>query len=253
MKTKTPKYMLAVLIAALIVPAFVMPSVVVAEESTPEWIITVVKPTCSAEGYTELCHVESGGKWYSEYVPALGHRFEFIQSEGGRFLVKCSVCDWQGYISDEYTTYVVEPTCTAEGYTALRHVPTGNEWYSDYVPAFGHTFETLYREGDYLRVLCSVCDWEGYIYEPEGKTSAEWRDDITNAINTALSNTDSSSITTLIIWEGKTTVITLTIDDEAYRFTGGNGQNSDKTIVIDGVTYIISIQGNGNWRVLSRP
>ncbi|MCL2642250.1 MAG: hypothetical protein FWD52_01855, partial [Candidatus Bathyarchaeota archaeon] len=69
----------------------------------------------------------------------------------------------------EWVTTFVDPTCTLEGYTELWHVPTGGKWYSNYVPALGHDFTVLYREGDHLRVLCSVCGWEGYIYEPEVK------------------------------------------------------------------------------------
>ncbi|MDR0374075.1 MAG: hypothetical protein LBI79_11140 [Nitrososphaerota archaeon] len=66
----------------------------------------------------------------------------------------------------EWTTTVIEPTCTLEGYTELCYLPTGEIWRSDYVPALGHDFEVLYREGDYLHVSCIVCGWQDYVYDP---------------------------------------------------------------------------------------
>ncbi|MDR0372883.1 MAG: InlB B-repeat-containing protein [Nitrososphaerota archaeon] len=68
------------------------------------------------------------------------------------------------YVSPvEWVTTIVEPTCTLEGYTEICYLSTGEKWYFDYVPAFGHDFTVLYREGDYLYVLCTVCGWRGYI------------------------------------------------------------------------------------------
>ncbi|MDR0372129.1 MAG: bacterial Ig-like domain-containing protein [Nitrososphaerota archaeon] len=66
----------------------------------------------------------------------------------------------------EWVITIIEPTCTLEGYTEHCYLPTGEKWFSDYVPALGHDFEVLYSEGDYLRVMCLVCGWEGYIDGP---------------------------------------------------------------------------------------
>ena len=86
---------------------------------------------------------------------------------------------------------------------------------------------------------CARCGCEGH-----GKSSDEWVSDIKGAIEVAIGGKD---ITKLVISDAKnnSTVIELWIDDELYTFVGGNGTNSDKKCVIDGVKYIIGIQGNG--------
>jgi len=492
MKTKTQKsiILLSVLIVALIAPAFVMPVAAVASIPTEKWVTTVVKPTCSTEGYTELWNTVTDWKGYSDYVPALGHvwgEFDYSQSRvpfDADPVATCEVCGWYGYVySWEITT--VEATCVADGYiqyensggwmgwiydaeSALGHdfgefwdldfsqsrvadiLPHANDpvgtcqtcgwtgyvfsWeiteveptctadgYTSYtantIPHSGYEFEpwttAIYNEGsalghnwgefDYSQgrvpfadpvATCERCGWHGYVYsweiteteptctadgytqytrsdcwmgwtydegsalghdfavtdlgwgieykcercgyatyiyadelyaaieiannflgsdfsayteesvavaktwveaklgelyglrcdifrgemtqpvleqslsdinidgniayaqsllveKPKAKTSAEWCADIEATIKTAMSNAGTGKITDIISWEGKTTVITVTINEVDYRFTGGNGANSDKRCIIDGVTYTINIQGNGNWRVIS--
>jgi hypothetical protein len=87
--------------------------------------------------------------------------------------------------------------------------------------------------------------------EPTGRTPEQWRDAIRDAITTALDgNTD---IRTLVedILGGKGTQITVTIDGKPYVFTSNGDANSDKSLIIEGRTYIINIKGNsGNWAVL---
>jgi hypothetical protein len=81
--------------------------------------------------------------------------------------------------------------------------------------------------------------------EPEVKTPAEWRADITNAINDAIAAQGVNNIADLVVVTNNRSSITLTIDGEVYVFTGGAGINADKSLTIDDVTYIITIQANG--------
>jgi hypothetical protein len=85
--------------------------------------------------------------------------------------------------------------------------------------------------------------------EPIGRTPAEWRDAITDVISQTL---NGANIQTIVVQtsNGGTQII-LEIDGEPHYFTSNGNTNSDKSCVIDGVTYTINIQGNsGGWRVL---
>jgi len=86
----------------------------IAQWEALEWITTIVAPNCTLEGYTELHHVPTGGKWYSNYVPALGHIHDDPVWDGWGWYIVCEVCGWAGYISydpnefdDETATIVI--------------------------------------------------------------------------------------------------------------------------------------------------
>lgn len=69
------------------------------------WHITKVNPTCTLAGYTERLHLASGGKWYSNSIPALGHRYDEPVWDGHGWYVVCNICGWHGYISYIYGDY----------------------------------------------------------------------------------------------------------------------------------------------------
>jgi len=73
-----------------------------------EWVTTVVEPTCVSEGYTVRCYLPTGERWFSDYIPALGHKFETLDYEDNS-LHACTVC---GYV-DETGAYVVSASPSA--------------------------------------------------------------------------------------------------------------------------------------------
>ncbi|MCL2766845.1 MAG: InlB B-repeat-containing protein, partial [Peptococcaceae bacterium] len=82
------------------------------EDEDAEWIITTVPPTCTLQGYTEHHHVPTGGKWYYNYVPALGHVHDQPVWDNWGWYIICDVCGWGGYISRDPNAY--KPVTEAE-------------------------------------------------------------------------------------------------------------------------------------------
>jgi hypothetical protein len=76
------------------------------------------------------------------------------------------------------------------------------------------------------------------------KTPQQWINGITDAINEAIAE-KGGNIADLVVQGANDSTITLTIDGVERIFTGGKGVNSDKTLVIDGRLYTITIQANG--------
>ena len=70
-------------------------------------------------------------------------------------------------------------------------------------------------------------------------------ENIADAINEAIVDAGAANITALVEVANNQSSITLNIFGVEYVFTGGAGVNSDKSCVIDGVTYSITIQANG--------
>ena len=76
--------------------------------------------------------------------------------------------------------------------------------------------------------------------EPESKTVAQWLADLNSALGAAVADGTFA----VVPYPGNNTAVVLTIDGVDYTFVGGGGVRSDKSCVIDGVTYILNTAGN---------
>ena len=136
---------------------------------------TVVKPTCTERGYTEhICKV-CADSYKDDYTPALGHDHisqitkQVTCETDGEKTFTCTRC------GDTYTEVipatghndivtVVEPTCTADGYTEHKCKDCVRVVRSDVTKALGHdyaskiTTKASCTEDGVLTYICTRCD-----------------------------------------------------------------------------------------------
>lgn len=128
----------------------------------------VVAPTCTEKGYTQYS-CECGDRYRENETAAVGHSFgawevtqaATTQSEG-RMERACRACGLTEQktldkLSEththSYTTEVVAPTCTEDGYT-LHVCACGNRYTDAQTPALGHTYTAT--------VIAPTCTTQGY-------------------------------------------------------------------------------------------
>lgn len=157
---------------------------------------TVVKPTCTERGYTEhICKV-CADSYKDDYTPALGHDHisqitkQMTCETDGEKTFTCTRC------GDTYTeaipatghndiVTVVEPTCTADGYTEHKCKDCGRVVRSDVTKALGHdyaskiTTKASCTEDGVLTYICTRCD-ESYT-EKIPATGHKYNDVVTEA------------------------------------------------------------------------
>ena len=157
---------------------------------------TVVKPTCTERGYTEhICKV-CADSYKDDYTPALGHDHisqitkQVVCETDGEKTFTCTRC------GDTYTeaipatghndvVTVVEPTCTADGYTEHKCKDCGRVVRSDVTKALGHdyaskiTTKASCTEDGVLTYICTRCD-ESYT-EKIPATGHKYNDVVTEA------------------------------------------------------------------------
>ena len=157
---------------------------------------TVVKPICTERGYTEhICKV-CADSYKDDYTPALGHDHisqitkQMTCETDGEKTFTCTRC------GDTYTeaipatghndiVTVVEPTCTADGYTEHKCKDCGRVVRSDVTKALGHDYDskittkTSCTEDGVLTYICTRCD-EGYT-EKIPATGHKYNDVVTEA------------------------------------------------------------------------
>jgi len=95
--------------------------------------------------------------------------FAFIVSIVMMFLLVTPVA------ANEWDYYKIDPTCTLEGYDVKEYVPTGEQWYTNYIPAFGHDFGEWDNSQSRLVnapsnctdpvATCETCGWRGYLFK----------------------------------------------------------------------------------------
>lgn len=145
-------------------------------EHEHNYIISVVLPTCTANGYTK--HTCSCGDTYNDtYVDATGHKYteKVIAptcTEQGYTLHTCTCGDsykdnYVGVASHQYYTEVIEPTCTERGYTIYICHDCGDNYKDNYTDKTGHHYtpkvtEPTCTERGYTTYTCSSCV-ESYI------------------------------------------------------------------------------------------
>ena len=157
---------------------------------------TVVKPTCTERGYTEhICRV-CADSYKDDYTPALGHDHisqitkQVACETDGEKTFTCTRC------GDTYTeaipatghndiVTVVEPTCTADGYTEHKCKDCGRVVRSDVTKALGHNYDSKITtkasctEDGVLTYICTRCD-ESYT-EKIPATGHKYNDVVTEA------------------------------------------------------------------------
>lgn len=157
---------------------------------------TVVKPTCTERGYTEhICKV-CADSYKDDYTPALGHDHisqitkQVACETDGEKTFTCTRC------GDTYTeaipatghndiVTVVEPTCTAGGYTEHKCKDCGRVVRSDVTKALGHDYDSKITtkasctEDGVLTYICTRCD-ESYT-EKIPATGHKYNDVVTEA------------------------------------------------------------------------
>ena len=157
---------------------------------------TVVKPTCTERGYTEhICKV-CADSYKDDYTPALGHDHisqitkQVACETDGEKTFTCTRC------GDTYTeaipatghndiVTVVEPTCTADGYTEHKCKDCGRVVRSDVTKALGHDYDSKITtkasctEDGVLTYICTRCD-ESYT-EKIPATGHKYNDVVTEA------------------------------------------------------------------------
>ena len=157
---------------------------------------TVVKPTCTERGYTEhICKV-CADSYKDDYTPALGHDHisqitkQVACETDGEKTFTCTRC------GDTYTesipatghndiVTVVEPTCTADGYTEHKCKDCGRVVRSDVTKALGHDYDSKITtkasctEDGILTYICTRCD-ESYT-EKIPATGHKYNDVVTEA------------------------------------------------------------------------
>jgi len=172
----------------------------------------------------EHCGGEFVARYWGYGEEALGHDFHSIIWDGWGWLASdCSRCDWEGYISYDH--------CFFGHSTELNSCQDVCEWCGE----VGSCLELCEVCGECL--ACGDCPGHGLTVE-------QWIAAITDAIN------DAGGIIADLVDSTDRYSITLTINGEDYKFTGGNSATADKSCVIDGVTYIINVRGNGTWVVI---
>lgn len=92
----------------------------------------VVKPTCSAKGYTEYTCNKCGHVTKKDYVNKIDH---------------------------QYTSSTIKPTCTSDGYTEYKCKQCGDTYKDEYTSKLGHVFTNYIINGDGTSTSkCDRCD-----------------------------------------------------------------------------------------------
>lgn len=120
---------------------------------------TVVKPTCSSEGYTEYRCTECSITYISKYVDKTEHNWKTVSSEdptcteSGSITRECRVCGERETkttgepVGHTYSDGVVTaPTCTNEGYTTYSCDRCGKTFRDSFTPVSNHRYHKTYTE-----------------------------------------------------------------------------------------------------------
>ena len=128
---------------------------------TYEWVkehhyeTTVVAPTCTEKGYT-LHECSCGDSYETDETPALGHDYQKTTSNTAVVYV-CTRCGaTRTDHTHSYTTTVVAPTCTKDGYT-LHECACGHSYRDNAVTKLGHNYVKIREDFQYTYYRCSRC------------------------------------------------------------------------------------------------
>ena len=116
------------------------------------YVTTVVAATCTEGGYT-LHECACGDSYRTDETAALGHNY--VESDLETYT--CTRCgDTYTDHTHSYTTTVVEPTCTEDGYT-LHACACGYSYQDNVVSKLGHRFIVIAEDGENATYRCTRC------------------------------------------------------------------------------------------------
>ena len=100
---------------------------------------TVIKPTCTEQGYTTFACSRCGYSYTDDEVTATGHTLSAAATCTSN--QTCTICGTvvKNKLGHNYTTKVIAPTCTSEGYTTHTCSHCGDGFVDAKVPAKGHS------------------------------------------------------------------------------------------------------------------
>lgn len=129
---------------------------------------TVTPPTCLEGGYQSNKCDDCGYEWISDETEATGHDWgNWTYNETTKQHEKVCKADnthiETGNCEDSQTETVVDPTCTAKGYTLHTCTLCGHTWKTDWKDALGHDYTQKIPDTDHE-----------YADGPKTCTSAQW-------------------------------------------------------------------------------
>ncbi len=153
-----------------------------------EYIVTVIDPTCTADGYTQNKCKLCGDEYVTDTVASCGHSYgESITvkrptcTQSGLQKKICDVCGDEEEtvlppLGHEYDTTVAEPTCTENGYTVHTCDNCGDRYTDSETPSKGHSYgesitvkQPTCTQSGLQKKICDVCgDEEETILPPLG-------------------------------------------------------------------------------------
>lgn len=140
-----------------------------------EYDKTVIKPTCSSEGYTEYYCPECGATYISDYVAKTAHTWKNQTTAAATctrpatLTHECQVCgevetvETSPMLGHSYIKEVVEPTCAKEGYTLYQCERCDESYQDNIVPVVDHRYTKTYgkeatcAETGYDLYACVFC------------------------------------------------------------------------------------------------
>lgn len=147
--------------------------VVFASECPHEWAERRIDPTCAEKGLVWRECLLCGDTTGYEVLNSLPHSFGewyVLEAPGcnreGQMARTCSACSHQeieviAKAGHDYMVEIIEPTCTARGYTRYRCSRCTDQYTADYLPPLGHHYEgviirepTLENSGE-IRYTCT--------------------------------------------------------------------------------------------------
>ncbi len=119
------------------------------------YVTTVVAPTCTEGGYT-LHACACGESYQTDETAALGHNY--VRNTSDTVIsYTCTRCgDTYTDHTHSYTTTVVAPTCTEDGYT-LHECACGYSYQDNVVSKLGHRYIVIAEDGFYATYRCTRC------------------------------------------------------------------------------------------------
>ena len=121
------------------------------EKKKHSYVSEVIEPTCTSEGYTLYTCTKCQDSYKDNFVPAVPHAYgqwaiiaEATHSSKGSERRDCENCDAYetrdiAIQKHQYTSTVIAPTCTSEGYT-LYECECGDSYQDNYVSTLSHNY-----------------------------------------------------------------------------------------------------------------
>ncbi len=137
---------------------------------------TIVKETCTEDGYTTHICTKCGDTYVDSIVKCVGHSWQNASCSSPRTCVICGVTDGDAS-GHSYTSVVTAPTCTSSGFTTYTCTVCGDTYSTQFGTASGHMWSDATCM---LPKTCFICgdsegdladhNWKGYACTECGTT-----------------------------------------------------------------------------------